>query len=385
MGKMASGEMYPTEFLDECFELDAERRVYRWRQRPVSHFKSERAAKAWNTAFAGRPAGLKDRYGRNIVCLTYRGVERQLGLDTIAAALGDTASLAYGMPRAQGVTADEMAERYDAIAAIVEEIQPCTVRQCFYQCVVKGVVEKTEAAYDKVQRALVALRREERIPYAWVHDSTRVTYRPRTFSSVSDALTETARRYRKALWDDVDATVEVWLEKDALSDVVYPVTSEFDVALRVARGFSSLSFMADAAEDMEALGKDVYVYHLGDHDPSGRAAGEAIERDLKALAPSVAIYFERIAVTVEQIADLRLPTRPTKRSDSRAASFEAEFGLGSVELDAIHPETLRRIVHDSIELHIGDDERQALRASEQDGRRMLERFAAQAKRRRRAP
>jgi hypothetical protein len=371
MAKLAGGSEYPVEFLRECFALDAEMRVYRWRTRPVSHFKSERACKAWNTAFARRSAGVKDRYGRNIVCLTYRGVERQLGLDTIAAALGDTSSLSYGLPRAQGVTADEMNERYDAITAIAADIQPCTVRQCFYQCVVKGVVEKSESAYDKVQRALVALRRDGRVPYSWVHDSTRVTYRPTTYSSVAAALLETANGYRKALWDDIDVAVEIWLEKDALTDIVYPVTNEFDVPLRVARGFSSLSFLADAAKDMEASGKEVYVYHLGDHDPSGRSAGEVIERDLKALAPSVDIYFERIAVTPEQIAELRLPTRPTKSSDSRAASFEAEFGRGSVELDAIHPDTLRQIVRDSIELHIGDDEREALRAAENEERTRL--------------
>ena len=98
--------------------------------------------------------------------------------------------------------------------------------------------------------------------------------------------------------------------------------------LRVARGFSSLSFLADAATEMEADGKDVYVYRLGDHDPSGRSAGEAIERDLTELAPSVEIHFERIAVTVEQIAGFDLPPTDQRTDSPRAAKFEAELGRG---------------------------------------------------------
>jgi hypothetical protein len=181
------------------------------------------------------------------------------------------------------------------------------------QAVVRGLIDKTETAYDVVQHALVQLRRCGRVPYEWLRDGTRQTFKPTTYSSVGDAIQDIVDGYRKALWDEADVRVEVWLEKDALTDVVYSVTNVYDVPLRVARGFSSLSFLADAATEMEADGKDVYVYHLGDHDPSGRSAGEAIERDLTELAPSVEFHFERIAVTVEQIAGFDLPTDQAHR------------------------------------------------------------------------
>jgi hypothetical protein len=229
-------------------------------------------------------------------------------------------------------TQAEMEERLDAIKAIVIEIEPCSVRQVFYQCVVRDLVEKTEQAYERVQRALVRLRREGRIPYRAIADGTRWQIKPITFSSLEAALRRTAKTYRRSLWSDADAYVEVWLEKDALAGVVHPVTNEYDVPLMVARGFSSLSFLSQSAEDIEAAGKPAFIFHLGDHDPSGREAGKHIERTLRELAPDADIGFERLAVTVEQIESMRLPIRPTKRSDSRAAKFEAEFGQGSVEL-----------------------------------------------------
>ena len=43
--------------------------------------------------------------------------------------------------------------------------------------------------------------------------------------------------YRKALWRDAPAYAEIWLEKDALSGVIYPVTANYDVPLMVACRF----------------------------------------------------------------------------------------------------------------------------------------------------
>jgi hypothetical protein len=65
----------------------------------------------------------------------------------------------------QRPTRDQMEARLDAIFAIVEEIEPCGVRQAFYQTTVRGLLDKTEASYDKVQRALVKMRRSSRVPY----------------------------------------------------------------------------------------------------------------------------------------------------------------------------------------------------------------------------
>jgi hypothetical protein len=144
--------------------------------------------------------------------------------------------------------------------------------------------------------------------------------------------------YRKALWvDAADSYVEVWLEKDALSGAVYPVTSEFDVPLMVAGGYARLSFLDSAAEHIRALDRPSYIYHLGDHDPSGVNAGEKIDRTLREMAPAAEIHFERLAVLPEQIRSWRLPTRPTKQTDSRAK----RFGEVSAELDATDPTRLR--------------------------------------------
>ena len=203
MPKVNDGSAYPVEFLRECFVGDASLHKYRWRARPQSHFKSERACKAWNTAYAGKLAGSLDAYGRHVVCLTYGPAkEKKIGLDLIAARLGDSTSLAYGLPRAHGVTADgRSALRRARSHRCRNSAMP--VRQVFYQAVVRGLIDKTETAYDVVQHALVQLRRCGRVPYEWLRDGTRQTFKPTTYSSVGEAIQDIVDGYRKALWDEL--------------------------------------------------------------------------------------------------------------------------------------------------------------------------------------
>ena len=253
-----------------------------------------------------------------------------------------------------------------------------TVRQVFYQATVRGLVEKAESGYAKVQTDLTVMRRAGDLPYDWLADNTRWQRKPRTFDSVEDALRETAAFYRKKLWRDADCYVEIWLEKDALAGVVYPVTSMFDVKLMVARGYASLSFLYSAAEYINTLDVPAYIYHAGDFDPSGVNAGEKIEETLRELAPEAEIFFERIAVTPEQINEWDLPTRPTKASDTRSKGF----GAISVELDAIEPNQLRQLVQDAIEQHLPADQFEVLKAAEESEREIISRLVHTATKRR---
>jgi hypothetical protein len=264
----------------------------------------------------------------------------------------------------------EVETRREALLAVIKAGRPMTVRQVFYQATVRGIVEKAETGYTKVQTDLTVMRRDGSLPYSWLTDNTRWQRKPDTFNSVEEALRETARFYRKALWADADAYVEVWLEKDALSGVIYPVTAEYDVPLMVARGYASLSFLYDAAEYIGGLDVPTYIYHFGDYDPSGVNAGEKIEETLRELAPAAEIVFERIAVTPDQIADWSLPTRPTKQQDTRAN----RFGNISVELDAIEPNRLRSLVQAAIERHLPPDQFKILKVAEQSEREGLARL-----------
>jgi hypothetical protein len=81
---------------------------------------------------------------------------------------------------------------------------------------------------------------------------------------------------------------------------------------------------------------------------------------------------ERVALTVDQIRDYRLPTRPTKRDgNTHAKHFEGN----STKLDALPSSVLRNLVRRCIEQHISADQLATLRAAEDSERGILEHWA----------
>lgn len=268
-------------------------------------------------------------------------------------------------------TKAELAELHDAILAVCEEDHPLSVRGVFYRVMSAGAVEKSEKAYAAVQREVLKLRRSGDLPYEWIADGTRWHLKPSSWNCVEDALDDVASSYRRGIWHDQDVYVEVWSEKEAISSIVYPITSKWDVPLMIARGFASESFLWSTASTIRNQGKPAVIYQLGDHDPSGVAAWEHVQTKLTEFAPDVEIEFERLAVTESQIAAYDLPTRPTKVSDSRAKNFIGE----SVEVDAIPTRILRNIVEDAITSWIDTDQLRITRIVEGEEAEALYRMA----------
>jgi hypothetical protein len=255
---------------------------------------------------------------------------------------------------------------------IVAEIRPATVRQTFYQATVRGLVEKTEASYKLICRELTFMRRNGLLPFGWIADNTRWQRKPRTYSSLDAMLRLSKQTYRRALWNDQDCYVEIWLEKEALAGVLIDVTAEYDVPLMVTKGYPSLSFLHSAAEQIASQQKPTFLYYFGDRDPSGVDIDRFVAQELRRYAPDADISFERAAVLPEQIAIYDLPTRPTKKSDSRSRKFIGE----SVEVDAIHPSTLRELCEECVVQHIDEIMRAATLRVEEEERTTLNQIVA---------
>ncbi len=256
-----------------------------------------------------------------------------------------------------------------AIYEVVAEDHPMTVRQVFYRLVSLGTIEKTEAEYKgTVIRLLGQMRLAKELPFDWIADNTRWMRKPDTYSGLNQALRETARFYRRALWDNQSVYVEVWLEKDALAGVLYEETAVYDVPLMVTRGYASLSYLYTAAEAIAEQDKPAFLYYFGDFDPSGVDIPRNIEQRLREFAPEAEIHFECVAVTPEQIRDWELPARPTKKTDTRSGKFDG----ASVEVDAIQPSMLRKLVRDRIAEHIDRKALKVLQVAEKSEREYLE-------------
>jgi len=236
-----------------------------------------------------------------------------------------------------------------------------TVRQVFYQATERGIIEKTEGGYPKVQTDVTVMRLSGDLPYGWLADNTRWQRKPRMFDSVEEALAETARLYRKDLWSQNEDYVEIWLEKDALAGVNLAVHLEFRCAAHGGARLRQLVLLV--LRGRVHHGNRQANLHVSSRRfrSSGINAGEKIEETLRELAPDADIYFERTAVTPKQIWKLGVADSATKATDTRAKGF----GEISVELDAVEPDMVRQLVEHALEVHLPADQYDVLKIAEE--------------------
>jgi hypothetical protein len=251
----------------------------------------------------------------------------------------------------------ELADRTQRIVDLIGGMEhPVTVRQVFYAATVAGIVPKTDDGpgngYDIVQRVLSQGRTDGTVKWEWIIDNTRRTILPGMWDSPAEILQAVARQYKRDPFADQDELVSIWLEKDALAGVLESVTMPLGVPLNIMRGFTSKSQAKTACETFEQSDKPMHVYHLGDYDPSGLAATDALENFLKENCANE-IHFKRLALTPTQIKQWKLPTRPTKIGGNRHAVNYG--GAKSCELDAIPPDKFRALVRSAIMDHIDKD------------------------------
>lgn len=254
----------------------------------------------------------------------------------------------------------------DGLYGILERDHPQTVRGVFYQAVTLGLIPKTEEAYKgTVVRLLCELRKDGVVPYTWLADGTRWMRISSAYDGIESALYDAWRYYRHDVWADLADYVEVWCEKDAMAGVLHEETDQWTVPLMVSRGFASLSFLYSAGQTIahkRRQGRTTYIYYFGDLDPSGISISQTIERGLREYSGNSPVNFERVAVTPEQVRIMGLPTRPTKRTDTRAKNWIGD----SVELDAIPAHALKMLVRGCILNHIPDRVRNNLKTVEQN-------------------
>jgi hypothetical protein len=244
-----------------------------------------------------------------------------------------------------------------AVNAVIEQYSmSLTLRQIYYRLVAGGLIPNRRTAYNGLSAQLVTAREKGDV------DETQIVDRSRSINDDSfdspeaflEACEYTARsRFMKRFWGSQGKYVEIWVEKDALSQVLSGAIQDFNTVVCPSRGYSSFSYIKEAANRFDRNTADldeaqVVILHFTDHDPSGID----MSRDLQARFSSyssVDVKVKRIALTSEQVEQFDLLPNPTKISDSRSPAYEVRFGSECWELDAIPPDELVRIVQEAVE------------------------------------
>ncbi|MBA7612582.1 hypothetical protein ES703_19818 [subsurface metagenome] len=237
-----------------------------------------------------------------------------------------------------------------------------TLRQIFYRLVAALLIANTETTYKSLSRATVVAREEATIDPLAFQDRVR-THTNGDYGYLSpdefiddrlDQLRESPENYTRPMWSTQQTMPIIWLEKDALFTPITEIASRYRVKVYAARGYSSFTSVYEAAQDIQRLMIPVKVLQLTDFDPSGEDMVRDLEDRLTRYG-AADIELEKIALTSDQVSTLGLPPMPAKKSDPRYVRFAQSFGDQVVELDALPPDELERIVSTAIEELIDQD------------------------------
>lgn len=301
-------------------------------------------------------------------------------IETSISPAGDTSAPPVYEPRTvkrARMTKRETAALDDELLDLIASAgPPVTVRQVDYLAVGRGLLDsKDDKGYRKIVRRLSAMRENGSCPWEWIADSTRWVRRHRSYGDLSEALDEVQASYRRDYWRDQPVRLELWVESDALASALNRAVSGFGVPMFVCRGQASKAYIYQAAQDAEEIGKPVRVLYLGDFDPTGLQIDRSMQERYRRYG-ATDLALERIAVTPQQIRDMKLQSTDAKRGDPNYKRFASiceaqDLPVRAWEAEAIDPPVLRQLTADAIAAHIDFDRWESTASYERAERQTL--------------
>jgi len=226
-----------------------------------------------------------------------------------------------------------------------------SLRQLYYQLVARDYIPNTQRSYKNTGTLVSNARQAGLIDWDMIEDRGRSTVALSHWSNPGEIVKSAARQFRIEKWADQPYHIEVMVEKDALSGVLEPVCRQLDIGITANKGYCSSSTMYEIGQRLQGYsqdGKDICILYLGDHDPSGIDMTRDVEERLQMYSRLYDIEVVRLALNWDQVELWQPPENPAKETDARFASYQAEFGDSSWELDAVEPAQLASLVQDAV-------------------------------------
>lgn len=253
-----------------------------------------------------------------------------------------------------------------------------SLRQLYYQLVARDYIENSVRSYKRIGNLVSDARLAGLLDWSMIEDRGRETIIPAAWANPAEIVRAAAQQFRVDRWEGQSCYVEVMVEKDALSGILEPVTRDLHVRFTANKGYSSSSAMYEAGKRIRHAyrrqSKEIHVFYLGDHDPSGIDMTRDI-RERFDMFGDVPFEVHRLALNYEQVEQWQPPENPAKETDSRYQAYADEFGESSWELDAVEPRTLADLVREGIEQLIDQDVWNEVAERENAMRADLEKFA----------
>jgi hypothetical protein len=144
-------------------------------------------------------------------------------------------------------------------------------------------------------------------------------------------------------------------EKISLRDALLPIARMVGGELLLPTGEMSDTMVAGIAARASGDGRPSVVLYFSDFDPSGHQMPISVARKLQALRhlryPGLNIQVHHVALTIEQVRRLDLPSTPLKVTERRGDRWRTVMQHEQTEIDALaalRPDDLRSIASEAI-------------------------------------
>ena len=228
-----------------------------------------------------------------------------------------------------------------------------TLRQLYYQLVSRDYIENSAKSYKRLGNLINDARLAGLVDWNQIVDRSRSAALNEHWETPESIIRSAAYSFAINKWKEQPNHIEVMVEKDALSGVLWPVCSDLDIHFTANKGYPSASLlyrMSKRIISQARAGKDIIVLHLGDHDPSGIDMTRDLVDRLQLLTGQ-AMNVERLALNMDQVEQYDPPENPAKITDSRYEAYVYEYGDASWELDALEPRVLEELVTTFVTRH----------------------------------
>lgn len=252
-------------------------------------------------------------------------------------------------------------QRGNQVIEIVNELQdylPLTLRQIYYRLVAASHIKNTVSSYNGLSQLIKFMRLADWLPWEVLEDRGRRVSDKRGWGDHAEFMEQEVdgflEGYGRCYVQDQECYVEIWCEKDALSQVFEKVAWPYCIRAVTCRGYQSITFLDSyrrRALAAQERGQVPVILYFGDLDPSGVQMLEATKQTLEDEMDLLGVEYHRVALNPDQIKTFNLPVDPkaVKLTDKRYRNFVERFGLVAVELDALHPKTLQEMAVEAIE------------------------------------
>lgn len=255
--------------------------------------------------------------------------------------------------------------KYDMIVRRSKEIISTytiklTLRQLYYRLVSFNDIKNNRSSYNYFDKVLTQYRQKHNDFAEYFEDKTRSiisdieSYNFDSFKDKIENQLDTVKNGYPYYWLDAnklqDKITIILLEKQALETIFQNAIGSMSI-LVVARGFNSFTQMNELKNILGGEdGREKNLYVFTDFDDSGLLIQNNFLNQMRKHLKVRFDKVERIALTKDLIEEYKLPHNPTKESTHK--KFKLPY---YVELDALEPNILTKLVKDVCEKNYDDD------------------------------